>query len=141
MSKITWVGKLVANYETGTEGVVWSLDEIGEHFWYDAGRPDLGVNGRYKSRDADHPLENGDLLTVYDPYTGDVLWSTTVDMEQSSRRVDANEMPDEHGQQSVFGYWVSPFGDNGLQRGMSPEAWALPFFQGYEASLTREVES
>lgn len=116
-------GVLDAFFETGTEGVIWSV--------YDESRND--ENG-YRSYDGLHCLEKGDILTVFnDKARKDVLWRGTVDLEFKTNWHSYNNphYPDA-GQQAVLGFWV-----NGLQRGMAPEDWAKMFFDEKPARLVR----
>ncbi len=107
------IGKLEPFFETGTEGIVWSVYEDGKT-GYD------GLNG----------IEDGDYLTVFDPKDKTtIIWEGHIDFdwEINFRPYPANP---EHGQQSVGGYWV-----HGLQRGLPPEQWATWFFNAYPATL------
>jgi O-acetyl-ADP-ribose deacetylase (regulator of RNase III) len=99
-----WTGILDAFFETGTEGVLWSLEEV----------PFKGYEGL-------QVLKDGDELTVHRA-DGSIRWQGTVDLEYETgwERYPLNP---EYGQQCVFGMWV-----HGNQRGMDPEDWAALFF-------------
>ena len=105
-------GRLEAFFETGTEGVVWSL--------VDHGLP--GYDGLW-------PLQFGDHLDVLDA-DGETLWQGIIKLEYANRKVAT------HYQQEVFGYWV-----NGLQDGEDAETWAKLFFDRERAILTPAAPS
>lgn len=107
-------GFLAPFFETGTEGVVWSLD-------------DPGLPGY----DSLHPLMNGDELRVLDD-AGGTLWEGVVRLDRTTGLLP-HYPGGEPVQQAVLGYWV-----HGLQEGMDPEAWGRLFFEGRRAVL-REV--
>ena len=107
-------GFLAPFFETGTEGVVWSLD-------------DPGLPGY----DSLHPLMNGDELRVLDD-AGSTLWEGVVRLDRTTGLLP-HYPGGEPVQQAVLGYWV-----HGLQEGMDPEAWGRLFFEGRRAVL-REV--
>lgn len=100
-------GVLDAFFETGTEGVLWSL--------HDPGLPGY---------DALNVLEDGDALRVLDS-GGGTLWEGTVDLDRESC-----QPPGSRGGQAVLGLWV-----HGVQRDMDPEAWARMFLDGRRAVL------
>ena len=110
-------GRLEAFYETGTEGVHWSIQEHVR-----------------KGYDSLHPVRTGDHLTVFGD-GGDVLWSDTVKLEYQSRFRPFPRNP-EYGQQEVCGFWV-----HGLQEGMDPEEWADMFFAERQARLRKDPDS
>lgn len=104
-------GFLFACFETGTEGVIWSL-------------LDHGLPGY----DSLRPLRDGDELRVLDD-AGGTLWEGVVRLDRTTgrlRRYPGGELV----QQAVLGYWV-----HGLQEGMDPEAWARMFFEERRAVL------
>src|SRR5690606_16281843 len=64
-------GVLTAFFETGTEGIVWSV--------YDES---MNKENGYRSYDGLHCLEKGDVLKVFnDASCKDVLWEGKVDLE------------------------------------------------------------
>lgn len=114
---VTVNGTLLAFFETGTEGVLWSFMETGK----------LGY-------DALHVLEKGDRIKVFnDAARKDVVFDGAVDLEYRRRYHPYPGNP-KHGQQVVDGMWV-----HGLQRGETPERWAAMFFDEKPAELTRHV--
>lgn len=114
-------GILSGFWETGTEGVLWSLEE----------EPFKGYEGL-------HILENGDHLTVYKP-DGSVLWQGIIDYEYESG-YEKYPLNPQYGQQAVFGMWV-----HGCQKGFAIEDWAHMFFgplvieKRYQESLKAEL--
>jgi len=107
-------GFLFAFFETGTEGVIWSL-------------LDHGLPGY----DSLRPLRDGDELRVLDD-AGGTLWEGVVRLDRTTGRLP-RYAGGEPVQQAVLGYWV-----HGLQEGMDPEAWGRMFFEERRAVL-REV--
>jgi hypothetical protein len=108
-------GFLEAYFETGTEGVIWSV--------LDPGLP--GYDGL-------HTLEDGDELHVLDG-TGGILWEGVVRLDRYTGRLP--RWPGgEPVQQAVLGLWV-----HGLQEGMDPEAWGRMFTEERRAILRHGV--
>jgi hypothetical protein len=108
-------GRLEAFFETGTEGVVWSLHN-----------PILpGYYGLV-------PLNDGDHLSVFDD-SGNVIWQGVIKLEYE-RNYQQYPLNPSHGQQSIFGCWV-----HGFQSDVDPETWAAWFFDGYRAAL-RQIQ-
>jgi hypothetical protein len=113
----TIVGKGDPWFETGTEGVVWSV--------YDSTKK--GYDGLY-------PLSNGQFLTVYDKEQPDkIVWSGNIKYE-FKRNYRPYPMNPKYGQQEIFGYWV-----NGIQEDVEPETWAKWFFDRYPMSTIQTV--
>ena len=100
----TLTGQLNAFFETGTEGVVWSIIMDGVP----------GYDGLFC-------LKQGDELLVY-TQEKQVAWRGTIELEFKSRWRPYPLNP-KHGQQEVGGMWV-----NGLQKNEDPDAWAKLFF-------------
>lgn len=100
-------GILEGFWETGTEGVLWSLCE----------EPPRGYDGL-------HILENGDQLTVFNE-DGSVLWQGVIDLEYETGYRPFPQNP-EYGQQAALGYWV-----HGCQRGFAIDDWAYMFMGPY----------
>lgn len=98
-------GHLDPFFETGSEGVVWSV------VW-------SGVPG-YESL---FGLENGDELLIYNA-DGSVAWQGIVALEYQRRHRPYPFNP-ALGQQEVLGFWV-----HGLQENLAPETWANAFFE------------
>jgi hypothetical protein len=104
-------GELHPFFETGTEGVLWSIYEEGK-----------------ESYDALHVLEDGDHLTVFDPH-GETIWTGVVQLEYERRYRPYPQNP-QYGQQEVFGFWV-----HGFQADIEPEQWAEMFFDHRRAAV------
>jgi hypothetical protein len=102
-------GQLDPFFETGTEGVIWSLLLP-------------GVPGY----DNWVPLADGDRLRIYGAQ-GTVAWEGPVHLEHQ-RRYRPYPMNPACGQQEVFGFWV-----HGFQADVDPEVWATAFFTGMPA--------
>lgn len=96
---------LLAFYETGTEGVFWSI-----------------CDNNKTGYDALAPLKNGDYLFVEDG-KGKIEWEGTVALDYDTNRISRPTNPN-YKQQSVAGYWV-----HGLQIGVDPELWASWFLE------------
>lgn len=107
-------GKLDAFWETGTEGVIWSVYEDGKE----------GYDGL-------HPIRQGDRLRILE---GDeVLWEGEVDQDKETNwTAFENPLVEGDGQQCVLNHWV-----HWLQRGVDPEVWAGWFFEEKRAELER----
>lgn len=106
-------GHLYGWWETGTEGVYWSLVT-------DWGAEQVSYENLWT-------LEEGDELVTYQEDSA-VLWSGVVKWDRKTRwrRYPLNP---EHGQQEVGGLWV-----HGFQAGVDPEVWA-DYFMGHELLL------
>lgn len=104
-------------FETGTEGVIWSI--------YD---PRCALGEPYEGL---HDLKNGDHLTVYERDGITVRWKGTIKLEYK-RNWRPYPMNPQYGQQEVLGFWV-----HGLQEDLSPEDWARMFFDKLPAVLRR----
>lgn len=98
-------GVLDPFFETGTEGVIWSV--------YDPRK------GGY---DGLNCLKDGDHLTVFEPDGETVRWQGVVKLEYK-RRFRPYPANPQYGQQEVLGFWV-----HGLQEGLAPTVWAKMFF-------------
>jgi len=105
---LTVRGRLEAFFETGTEGIIWSL--------HDSSLP---------AYDGLWPLYDGDQLQVID---GDG-WQGVVNLEYHRNH---QESPyGGIGGQVASGFWV-----HGFQDDLDPDVWAKMFFDGYRAILT-----
>ena len=108
-------GKLEAFFETGTEGVIWSL--------YDDTKE--GYEGL-------HCLYQGDYLTIFDPEDkSKVVWEGNIDLEYE-RNYHPYPMNPQYGQQAVGGMWV-----HGIQRDVEPDTWGKWFFKQYPAEVIK----
>ena len=114
----TYEGLLEPFSETGSEGVMWSLQEPG------------------KGYDGLHTLQDGDLLTVFnDTAKKDILWQGEVKLEfKRNWRSFENPKYPEIGQQEIGGWWV-----HGFQEGLDPEKWAQMFFDAKPATVTAKT--
>jgi hypothetical protein len=107
-------GKLEAFWETGTEGVIWSLYDNNE-----------------KGYESLHCLKDGDYLEVYND-DGSIHWKGDVKLEYK-RRYRPFPMNPQYGQQEVFGMWV-----HGFQDDIEPEFWAKMFFDAKKAAIRKK---
>lgn len=105
-------GRLDAFFETGTEGVIWSV--------IDPGLP--AYDGLWSLRD-------GDQLSVLGRRR-ETVWKGTVQLEYE-RNWEPYEHNPGHGQQAVGGIWV-----HGLQVDLAPDDWAIMFSERHRAILT-----
>jgi len=108
-------GKLDPFFETGTEGVIWSLfDDTKEGY------------------DALVILDQGDYLTIFDPDDSTkVVWEGNIDLEYE-RNYHPYPMNPQSGQQAIMGMWV-----HGIQRNVEPDEWGTWFFKAYPAELIK----
>ncbi len=113
-------GVLEPFFETGTEGVIWSV--------YDTSITNDEGKWTY---DGLYCLQDGDKLTVYEPDGTTVRWQGTVKLEYKRNWQPYPGNP-QYGQQAVLGYWV-----HGLQEDLPPEAWAQMFFDALPVLLER----
>lgn len=104
-------GVLEDFFETGTEGVVWSVFDENER----------GYDGL-------HSIDEGDHLTILDPQ-GCRIWAGKIrcDHKAGYRRYPGNPRD---GQPSALGYWV-----RWTQRGFKPDDWARFFIRGGREKL------
>lgn len=104
-------GKLEPFAETGTEGVIWSLED-----------------NQGRGYDSLHCLDYGDFLRVFDPEDENkVIWEGRIDFEWE-RRYRTYPLNPQYGQQEIFGVWV-----HGFQFDVEPEDWGTWFFKNYPA--------
>lgn len=110
-------GTLEAFYETGSEGVLWSLCD--------------DENKKYESL---HVLKNGDYLKVFDK-NNQVYWEGEIKLEYE-RNYQSFPMNPQYGQQALLGFWI-----HGLQYNLEPEFWGKMFFDKMKAELNiKEVK-
>ena len=102
-----FIGALEPFFETGCEGIIWSLVEDGKQ----------GYDGL-------HEIHEGDHLTVFGE-NNEVLFSGEISCD---RRIGWMEYPlnPGHGQPAALGYWI-----HWTQRGWQPDDWAKLFFHPY----------
>lgn len=98
-------GVLEGFWETGTEGIIWSIYKDG-----------------LKGYDALETIQNGDHLTVWQHGNEVPIFDDKIvcDYQTGWRPFPLNPS---YGQQSALGYWV-----HWVQTGMHPDAWARLFF-------------
>jgi hypothetical protein len=108
-------GKCDPFFETGTEGVIWSVYEDGKE----------GYDGL-------QCLDEGDYLTIFDPAKPkEVVWEGNIDLEYE-RNYHPFPMNPEYGQQAIMGMWV-----HGIQRDVEPDDWGTWFFKEYPCELIK----
>ena len=108
-------GNLEAFFETGTEGVIWSLyDDTKEGY--------EGLNC----------LDQGDYLTIFDPEDKNkVVWEGNIDLEYE-RNYHPYPLNPQYGQQAIGGLWV-----HGIQRDVEPDTWGKWFYKQYPAEVIK----
>jgi len=108
-------GKLEPFFETGTEGVIWSVYEDGKEGY-----------------DALQCLDEGDYLTIFDPADlTKIVWEGNIDLEYE-RNYHPFPMNPQYGQQAIMGMWV-----HGIQRDVEPDDWGTWFFKYYPCELIK----
>lgn len=107
-------GKGETFFETGTEGIIWSLLE-----------PDKqGYEGL-------HCLRNGHYLKVFEiDNQAQVVWEGVVDLEYERQKIKSNYS--DYEQQAILGYWV-----RGFQKDLEPKVWANFFFNANYMELIK----
>jgi len=114
-------GELMDFFETGTEGVIWTLEDDA-HYGYEALQT----------------ICEGDHLTILDR-VGETVWRGIIrcDKKVGSRPYTMNP---QYNQQCALGHWV-----HWIQRGFKPDAWAAffirPDYDRYRGILVRKVGS
>lgn len=109
-------GSLDPFFETGTQGIIWSLSELGK-----------GYEGL-------HSLKNGDYLKVFKKDSGEILWQGVVKLEYERRLIPIPTNP-QYKAQEVCGMWV-----HGFQDSLEPIVWAKMFFDGSKAQLIKNEQ-
>jgi len=108
-------GVLDRFFETGTEGIVWSVYEDGM----------TGYDGL-------NCLSTGDHLTIFDPDNRDnIVWYGNIDLEYETNTRPIPTNP-QYSKQAVAGMWV-----NGLQRGVGADEWNTWFAKAYPCELIK----
>ena len=105
---------LRAFFETGTEGILWSICIDNQ-----------GYDGLYV-------LHDGDELIIYTEDRCAIIWKGIVQLEYERLRTSYPANP-ESGQQMIFNRWV-----HGFQVGLQPDVWAKWFLSELPASLIRK---
>ena len=98
-------GELIDFFETGTEGVIWMLED------------DRGIG-----REALEPICEGDRLTILDQL-GNELWRGII---RCDKKIGLRPYPlnPQYGQQCALGHWV-----HWIQHGFKPDDWAKFFIR------------
>jgi hypothetical protein len=108
-------GTLEPFFETGTEGIIWSV-----------------TDEDYSGYESLHCLCRGDHLAIYDLVNPDsLIWYGNIDFEYERNQRSMPHNPG-HSQQAVLGYWV-----HGLQKDVEPEQWATWFREHYPCELIK----
>lgn len=119
--KIKHTGKLEAFWETGTEGVLWRLNDENK------------IEGAKHPTDSLVSIDTGDHLKVISDEDQVVFDSIIVKTTKSNRVGWANYA----GSQQVAGsHWC-----HWLQHGTDPDFWAYIFNSGYRAELTKQAHT
>ncbi len=100
------LGYLTEYFETGTEGLIWMLEEEGD---------------RSRGLDALHRIEQGDRLTIMTRNGRRTLWSGVIECDTQTGGMPRPGNP-EFVQPQALGYWI-----HWTQRGISPDRWARFF--------------
>jgi hypothetical protein len=98
-------GELIGYFETGCEGVIWSIED----------------DSRF-GRDAMETICEGDYLTIVDQL-GKPLWKGMIRCDKRTGWCPYPMNP-KLGQQSALGHWV-----HWIQKGFKPDAWASYFIR------------
>ncbi len=102
-------GILEPHFETGTEGIVWSV--------YADRRPEAAHE--QWSYNKLHTLRDGDRLVIYAPDNKTVVFEEVICLDWET----SIEMDPGPGGQVALGLWV-----NGIQKGYDADEWAMFFF-------------
>ena len=114
MEKNIITGNLDPFFETGTEGIIWTLyDETKE-----------GYDGLCSLNDGDH-------LSIYNDTKTEIVWAGIINFDWETNRIPYPNNP-EYGQQAISGYWV-----HGVQNDVNPEQWGKWFFSRSPAELIK----
>lgn len=108
-------------FETGTEGVVWVVQDERHISTKEDGSPSWSYDGLKVLRDGDH-------LTLY-AKDGSVTWEGVIDFDMEIGYTPYPMNP-EYGQQAIDGWWV-----HGVQRGINPSMWLQWFRDNPRAKL------
>lgn len=109
-----YTGKLDAFFESGTEGILWSLYEHGKEGY-----------------DALQSIQEGDYLIIYSDETLQTLFTGFIKPDYNINRQPYPLNPT-YSQPCVLGYWC-----HWLIKEVPPEVWANYFFQELEATLIK----
>ena len=98
-------GPLLDFFETGSEGVIWMIDDENR-----------------RGREALEPICEGDHLTILDQM-GKTLWRGTIHCDKKTGWRTYPKNP-EYGQQCALGHWI-----HWVQKGFAPDDWARYFIR------------
>lgn len=110
-----YLGRLDPFFETGTEGIIWSLVENGKS-GYDA----LVI------------IEKGDYLKIYNP-DDSIAFKGVIRPDPKAGWTEFPQNPG-HGQPSALGYWI-----HWTQKGWGPDDWAALFFN-YDIKTNKQSD-
>ena len=103
-------GKLCFHFETGLEGGYWAFQDV------------AFIDGEQWDYKGLHILENGDYLKIYDPADRNKLvWKGLIDLNEFKSHTE-----------NVMGFYI-----HSEQIGTDRDKWAMYFFVGYRAELTK----
>ena len=111
------IGVAMGFFETGTEGVRWT---VCTHY----GAPRRRYENIYELRD-------GDQLTIFEA-DGSLVFHSVIDFDWQVNWCPHRKNP-AYGQQAIGPCWV-----HGVQRGVSPDQWA-DWFWGHEVLLSSSI--
>ncbi len=115
-------GRLDMFFETGTEGLLWTLNLDPKHISFD-GHP-------YTTFEL---IESGDRLCIFNE-DGDAIFNGVIDPDHCEGWTEYPSNPG-HGQPAALGYWI-----HWTQRGWCVEDWARLFIETHpQAELTKYV--
>lgn len=108
-------GVLEPYFETGTEGIIWSLEE-----------------GDKKGYEGLHPIHTGDYLTIYNE-KGEIIFKSKIfpDIKAGWAEYPCNPG---YGQPCALGFWI-----HWTQIGWEPDDWARLFLRGKKPALRAEL--
>ena len=122
------------NAETAIEAHQNGYNEWGYKTWDELrGERDDVIHKNAEGVITPRQIEDGSYIRIFNTIAaGDVLWKGELSLEFNRRQRSSSFNP-EYSQQEIFGMWV-----HGLQATLDPDEWAIMFFQGLPAILTRD---
>ena len=111
------LGTLYAFFETGTEGIIWSVTNNDLEGWAKL-----------------NCLVNGDHLIIFDPVDRTtVVWEGVIQYEYE-RNLTPSPFNPNYKKQAIMNSWV-----NGIQNNVEPETWMNWFLKEYPAQLIKKT--